>query len=120
MLQEAVKVLTYHKSKGLEWYYVILSSLSHNSLDVNSFIKKNFWGVHELRHPEPNEQYGYVIQFLPPIVNPGNTLLPQPVIDGCQQLPLYRTLQEKERNELRHLLYVGVTRARDYLTTLSH
>ena len=117
---EAVKVLTYHKSKGLEWYYVILSSLSHNSLDVNSFIKKNFWGVHELRHPEDNEQYGYVIQFLPPIVNPGNTLLPQPVIDGCQQLPLYRTLQEKERNELRHLLYVGVTRARDYLTTLSH
>jgi ATP-dependent exoDNAse (exonuclease V) beta subunit len=117
---EAVKVLTYHKSKGLEWYYVILSSLSHNSLDVNSFIKKNFWEVHELRHPEDNEQYGYVIQFLPPIVNPGNTLLPQPVIDGCQQLPLYRTLQEKERNELRHLLYVGVTRARDYLTTLSH
>lgn len=117
---EAVKVLTYHKSKGLEWYYVILSSLSHNSLDVNSFIKKNFWGVHELRHPEDNEQYGYVIQFLPPIVNPGNTLLPQPVIDECQQLPLYRTLQEKERNELRHLLYVGVTRARDYLTTLSH
>ena len=30
-----------------------------------------------------------------------------------------RPLLDKERNELRHLLYVGVTRARDYLTTLS-
>ncbi len=35
-------------------------------------------------------------------------------------MKLYTTLQNKERNELRHLLYVGVTRARDYLTTLSY
>lgn len=117
---DAVKVLTYHKSKGLEWYYVILSSLSDDSLEDQEFTKKNFWGVHELRHPAPNEQYGYVIQFLPPIINGGNTNLPQPIIDACKELELYTTLQNKERNELRHLLYVGVTRARDYLTTLSH
>ena len=116
----AVKVLTYHKSKGLEWYYVILSSLSDDSLEDQEFIKKNFWGVHELRHPAPNEQYGYVIQFLPPIISGGNTNLPQPILDECKKLELYTTLQNKERNELRHLLYVGVTRARDYLTTLSH
>ena len=117
---DAVKVLTYHKSKGLEWYYVILSSLSDDSLEDQEFTKKNFWGVHELRHPAPNEQYGYVIQFLPPIINGGNTNLPQPIIDACKKLKLYTTLQNKERNELCHLLYVGVTRARDYLTTLSH
>ena len=116
----AVKVLTYHKSKGLEWNYVILSSLSNDSLDDNKFTKKNFWGVHELRHPEPNEQSGYYIQFLPAVVSAGNTSLPQPVIDGCKNLEVYNTLKEKERNALRHLLYVGVTRARDYLTTLSH
>ena len=116
---DAVKVLTYHKSKGLEWYYVILSSLSNDSLADKEFTKKNFWGVHELRHPQPSEQYGYVIQFLPPIISSGNTSLPQPIIDECKKLPLYQTLLDKERNELRHLLYVGVTRARDYLTTLS-
>ncbi len=116
----AVKVLTYHKSKGLEWYYVILSSLITDSLEDQEFTKKNFWGVHELRHPAPNEQYGYVIQFLPPIISGGKTNLPQPIIDTCKKLELYTTLQNKERNELRHLLYVGVTRARDYLTTLSH
>ena len=117
---DAVKVLTYHKSKGLEWNYVILSSLSNDSLEDSKFTKKYFWGVHELRHPEPNEQFGYYIQFLPAVVSPGNTSLPQPIIDGCKKLKVYNTLKEKERNGLRHLLYVGVTRARDYLTTLSH
>jgi ATP-dependent exoDNAse (exonuclease V) beta subunit len=34
-------------------------------------------------------------------------------------MPTYEKVLNKERNELRHLLYVGVTRARDYLTTLS-
>ena len=113
----AVKVLTYHKSKGLEWNYVILSSLSKDSLEDNTFMKKNFWGVHELRHSEPNEQFGYYLQFLPTVVS---SSLPQPIIDGCKNLEVYNTLKEKECNALRHLFYVGVTRARDYLTTLSH
>ena len=117
---EAVKVLTYHKSKGLEWYYVILSSLEKNTLDDDDFIIKNFWGVREMRHPEPNEQYGYYIQFLPRILSTSSTNMPRPIIDFCKELPIYKKLEEKERNELRHLLYVGVTRARDYLTTLSH
>ena len=116
----AVKVLTYHKSKGLEWYYVILSSLEDDSLKDNKFTKKGFWGVHELRHPKPDENYGYYIQFLPAIVSAGNTNLPQPIINACVGLDIYKAFAEKERNELRHLLYVGVTRARDYLTTLSH
>ena len=116
---DAVKVLTYHGSKGLEWYYVILSSLEGDALEEKSFTKKNFWGVREMRHPEPNEQYAYVIQFLPRITSSASTGLPQPIIDKCKELPTYEKFLSKERNELRHLLYVGVTRARDYLTTLS-
>ena len=38
----AVKVLTYHKSKGLEWYYVVLSSLGNDSLEENVFTKKKY------------------------------------------------------------------------------
>lgn len=116
---DAVKVLTYHGSKGLEWCYVILSSLKDDSLEERTFTKKCFWGVHEMRHPEPGGHYAYVIQFLPRIVSTSSTNLPQPIIDRCKELPTYSMLQNKERNELRHLLYVGVTRARDYLTTLS-
>lgn len=115
----AVKVLTYHGSKGLEWYYVILSSLEDDSLEEKEFMRKDFWGVRELRHPEPSEQYAYVVQFLPRINSTPKTNLPQPIIDKCKELPTFKPLLDKERNELRHLLYVGVTRARDYLTTLS-
>jgi len=113
---DAVKVLTYHGSKGLEWYYVILSSLDDDSLEEKDFTKKSFWGVREMHHPEPTEKYAYIVQFLPRIVS---TNIPQPVINKCKELPAYSILVNKERNELRHLLYVGMTRARDYLTTLS-
>lgn len=117
---DAVKVLTYHGSKGLEWHYVILSSLEDDSLEENKFIKRCFWGVREMRHPEPTEQYSYIVQFLPRIVSTSSTNMPQPIISKCKDLPTYIILVNKERNELRHLLYVGMTRARDYLTTLSH
>ena len=117
---DAVKVLTYHGSKGLEWHYVILSSLEDDSIEENKFIKRCFWGVREMRHPEPTEQYSYIVQFLPRIVSTSSTNMPQPIIDKCKELPTYSILVNKERNELRHLLYVGMTRARDYLTTLSH
>lgn len=117
---KAVKALTYHKSKGLEWPYVILSSLENNSMDEKEFIIKNYWGVRELRIPEPNEYYAYYVQFLPRILSTSSTNMPQPIINICKEQPVYKRLEDKERNELRHLLYVGVTRARDYLTTLSH
>ena len=116
---DAVKVLTYHKAKGLEWNYVILSSLDDNSLDVQSFLKKNFWGINELRHPEPHDGYNYIVQFLPKILATSSTNFPEPIVRKCQELPNYKVLEDKERKELRHLLYVGVTRARDYLTTIS-
>ena len=115
----AVKVLTYHKSKGLEWPYVILSSLEDDSLEVKSFTKKNFWGIHELCQQGSDGSTSYTIQLLPRITSAWNTNLPQPVIDMCRTCPTYRRLVEKEKNDLRNLLYVGVTRARDYLTTLS-
>lgn len=116
---DAVKVLTYHGSKGLEWYYVILSSLENDSLEESKFTMKCFWGVREMCHPEPSDRYSYIIQFLPRIVSTSSTNIPQPIINKCKELPTYDLLVNKERNELRHLLYVGVTRARDYLTTLS-
>ena len=116
---DAVKVLTYHGSKGLEWYYVILSSLEDNSIEEKNIVKNNFWGVRELRHPEPSEQYAYIVQFLPRITSNSSTGIPKSIINKCKSLPLYKLFENKERNELRHLLYVGVTRARDYLTTLS-
>ncbi len=116
---DAVKVLTYHKSKGLEWPYVILSSLEDDSLEVKTFTRKCFWGIHELRHQGSDGNAVYTIQLLPRIGSAYNTNLPKPVIDACCTCPTYEVLVKKEQNDLRNLLYVGMTRARDYLTTLS-
>lgn len=115
----AVKVLTYHKSKGLEWPYVILSSLEDDSLEIKTFCRKNFWGIHELRQSYDNGKASYTIQLLPRIVSTFNTNLPQPVIEASSTQPSFGRLVDKEKNDLRNLLYVGMTRARDYLTTLS-
>ena len=113
----AVKVLTYHKSKGLEWNYVIMESLNENMLKDDHFALWNYWGVRETRLKDKDH---YVIQYLPRImssITPKSTL-PQLYLDNVIKLPSYQTIKERETNQLRHLLYVGMTRARDYLTTL--
>ena len=114
----SVKVLTYHKSKGLEWNYVIMESLNEDKLKDNSFALWNYWGVREMRM-EDNENY--VVHYLPRILscmNSSRILLPQLFVDNVIELNTYKTIKERETNQLRHLLYVGMTRARDYLTTL--
>lgn len=113
----AVKVLTYHKSKGLEWNYVIMDSLFDNKLKDDHFALWNYWGVRETRL-EDNDHY--VIQYLPRIMSSitYKSTLPQLYLDNVIQLSSYKAIKERETNQLRHLLYVGMTRARDYLTTL--
>ena len=117
---DAVKVLTYHKSKGLEWNYVILDSLSDDSLEDKYFARKEFWGVREIRKASDkilsNE---YLIQYLPRITSTSGTNLPTPILAKCMEEESWKTLKAREKRELCHLLYVGVTRARDYLTTVS-
>ena len=62
----------------------------------------------------------YVIQHLPRIMSSitYKSTLPQLYLDNVIQLSSYKAIKERETNQLRHLLYVGMTRARDYLTTL--
>ena len=113
----AVKVLTYHKSKGLEWNYVIMDSLFDNKLKDDHFALWNYWGVREMRSKDNDH---YVIQYLPRIMSSitYKSTLPQLYLDNVIQLSSYKAIKERETNQLRHLLYVGMTRARDYLTTL--
>ena len=118
---DAVKVLTYHKAKGLEWNYVILDSLDDDSMEDKTFVKQNFWGIREIRKtsdkPLCNE---YLIQYLPRITSSGNTGILTPILATCMKENSWKVLKSREKNELCDLLYVGVTRARDYLTTLSY
>ena len=107
-----VKVLTYHKSKGLQWKMVILDSLHNNSLDEEYFIKNEFCGVTTQQREDGTMQ----LNMFPPIHGI------QKYIDLSQHESskvLYEHLAAKRCAEDLRLLYVGYTRAENYAIRLS-
>jgi len=108
--EKAVQVLTYHRSKGLEWPVVILCDL-HSSERAGSFgvhvsaPKKDFDPRDPLKDrwirywPWPYDKYKT------------GTGLESAINDSHEQ----NEALLQERKEMMRLLYVGMTRARDYL-----
>ncbi len=107
---DAVNVLTYHKSKGLEWPIVICHSLEGN-------LRAEVWGLDII--PESTElDLGNVLgnRWLRYWVNPyadqfRGTLLDERLA-GSEASRRARSIALEEESRL---LYVGLTRARDYL-----
>lgn len=107
---DAVNVLTYHRSKGLEWGMVICHSLDNN-------LKETIWGIRLVRQTETIDlQRPLANRLLCYWVNPygqqlGRTALEKRVNEhDARQKATSDALAEEAR-----LLYVGLTRARDYL-----
>jgi ATP-dependent exoDNAse (exonuclease V) beta subunit len=94
-----------------------MESLYNDKMKDESFSLWNYWGVREMRVKNQNL---YVIQYLPRIMSSitYKSTLPNLFLDKVIDLESYKSIKERETNQLRHLLYVGMTRARDYLTTL--
>jgi ATP-dependent helicase/nuclease subunit A len=107
---DAVKVLTYHRSKGLEYPLTICHALEQN-------LKEQIWGlnlVSELETPDLDNILGN--RWLRFWVNPyadqlRNTPLEEALLQTQEWFAAHRTALEEEAR----LLYVGLTRARDYL-----
>lgn len=116
---EGVKVATYHKSKGLQWKIVILNSLDDNELELSNFVKKNWFGLN-LRG-----DYGNAELQLVPNCGDVTDAVGEAVLAlskqsaGCDDNGYYNMVHGKVEGELKRLLYVGATRARDYLITVS-
>lgn len=116
---EGVKVATYHKSKGLQWPIVILNSLDDDELESKDFVKKNWFGLN-LSGTFGNAE----LQLIPSCVDV-NDAVADAVVNlskagaGKNDNGYYDLVYGKTEGELKRLLYVGVTRARDYLVTLS-
>jgi ATP-dependent exoDNAse (exonuclease V) beta subunit len=118
----AINVLTYHKAKGLEWNMVILESLDEDELNEDDLIYKSFFGVNDVLTGLPSaknlfpERY---VQLLPWF--PGSKKKVQPdikaLITGSTE---FANIREEITEEIKRLLYVGVTRARDFLITASY
>ncbi|MBI4529383.1 MAG: UvrD-helicase domain-containing protein [Deltaproteobacteria bacterium] len=105
----AVRVSTYHRAKGLEWHMVILYQLNEEPKNwlfeptVESNVKFSF--------ERPLE--GRWIRYWPwPYANHKKGVF---LGEAVEATPEYAMAQSRAENEEIRLLYVGMTRARDYL-----
>ena len=117
---DAVNVLTYHKSKGLEWPLVMLCDLQK---DVNwGFIARNIFGIFIENKSEID---------LDAILKDRN-IISMPWVFGVPSAKIsddfdtyiedtdeYKIKKTKHDNELKRIMYVGMTRSRDYMVTTS-
>ena len=116
---EGVKVATYHKSKGLQWKIVILNSLDNDELELKDFVKKNWFGLNL------KGEYGNAELQLIPTCGDVSDAMAEAVEDlskcasGKDDNGYFDMIHGKVEGEIKRLLYVGVTRARDYLVTIS-
>lgn len=120
--REGVRVLTYHSSKGLQWHIVILCSLDDDSLNEKKLKKRFVFGVNYVRQnaPTAKQLYSeYYLTCLPPFLPASNSNLPDDMMSDIDSLNTYRQYKNRLLYESQRLLYVGVTRARDYLITTS-
>ncbi len=107
---DSVKVLTYHRSKGLEYPITVCHSLGDN-------LKEQIWSINlvsERETPDLDNILGHRwIRFW---VNPyGDLLGKTPLEEALHQTDAWKkAIQTAQEEEIR-LLYVGLTRARDYL-----
>ena len=119
---DTVKVFTYHGSKGLEWPVVIMCELNEDRLNTNELIKKSLMKVREMVLCDKTTQQDpfakeYFIHLLPYTLKGISSNPSQAMVDNIRLLPLYEQLRTRTQGEEKRLLYVGMTRAKDYLYT---
>ena len=114
-----VKVFTYHSSKGLEWPLVIMTDLNKDALKDADFTKKTFMRVREVAlegeaaDGNPLSKEYYIHCFPRTVYGSANPVTP--LQDKIKCHTLYEQLKARLKSEERRLLYVGMTRAKDYL-----
>ncbi len=108
--EHAVQVLTYHKAKGLEWPVVVMYELDWRK-DVRPF---GVFVESEKKGFDPTQPLaGRRLRYWPwPYASQKKVA---EIDDSVQQTSVYKEVAFQEQKELIRLLYVGTTRARDYL-----
>lgn len=97
-----VSVMTYHKSKGLEWPCVILCSLQNGPVDV----KKTYFGV--LTY---NTATDTSLRLIPSAIKG----ICSGILDRFEDNGYFKNIKHATINEAKRLMYVGMTRPKEQL-----
>lgn len=109
MTSNSVKILTMHKSKGLEWPIVVYYDKDNSFTDDNHIISKEFFGIREQRKDDRT----YWLRVFPS-AGCDNTMSPMLMTEPYFEASKIRICADEER-----LRYVSLTRARDMLITVA-
>ena len=115
---DGVTVMTYHKSKGLEWSIVILDTTSRES--EKHALKTFCCGVTEFRKTAPTKDNLYSdfsLRYCPNFLKASNSNIDGQVLANISSD--FASTWSDVVSDSQRLFYVGMTRARDYLVTLS-
>lgn len=105
--RQAVKVITYHKSKGLDWPMVILNELGNKNLEDTKIAEREFSGVREQKKTDGS----YWLRVFPSM----GKILDKDAAEILSQEQYFQNSKIRLLKEEARLFYVGVTRARDIL-----
>lgn len=115
---DGVKITTYHKSKGLEWPVVILDTTSNK--DIEKALGDFCCGVNVRRENKPTPENFYsnfTLRYCPDFRASQKSKIDSSIKANMQAD--FADYWNDVVSDNRRLLYVGMTRARDYLVTLS-
>ena len=110
----SVKILTMHKSKGLEWPIVIYYNADNNSTSDDKIVSNEFFGIREQRNEEDSNSYW--LRVFPPIAGTQSLSRYTPYLSHESY---FSSSQERVEADETRLRYVSLTRARDILIIVS-
>ena len=113
-----VQLHTYHSSKGLQWKYVILTSLRERMDDPAKCVKQSIYGIHFNYSEQPSVETPYpevYIRVMPFVYGSGNTKVPEDIQEDIEKSELYKKVKSDSLSECNRLLYVGMTRPQDVM-----
>ena len=115
---DGVQLVTFHMSKGLQWKYVIITSLYKNPGNRNKSVKNNIYGVHVVYSTDFTAQNPFPdvgIRIVPWIYGSSKSNVPSDIQTIIENSDDFKAVHKSALDESKRLLYVGMTRPKDVL-----